>query len=53
MLQVKTYVKESKIHGNGLFAKEFIPKGTIIWKFDSRLDTKISEESIICSTYKK
>ena len=32
MLLVKTKIKESKIHGIGLFADEFIPKGTIIFK---------------------
>ena len=26
------YTKESPIHGIGLFAKEFIPKGTVWWR---------------------
>jgi uncharacterized protein len=38
MLLVKTSVKTSKIQGIGLFAEQKIPKGTIIWKFDSRFD---------------
>jgi len=38
MLTVKCKVQPSKIHGLGLFAVEKIPKGTIIWKFDSRFD---------------
>ncbi len=33
MLLIKTKLKESSIHGIGLFADEFIPKGTKIWKF--------------------
>jgi len=32
MLLVKTKIKESLIHGIGLFADEFIPKGTVIFK---------------------
>jgi SET domain-containing protein len=32
MLLVKTKVKESSIHGIGLFADEFIPKDTVIFK---------------------
>lgn len=32
MLLVRTKVKPSEIHGTGLFADEFIPKGTIIFK---------------------
>ncbi len=33
MLRVKTYLSKSTIPeaGNGLFANEFIPKGTIVW----------------------
>jgi hypothetical protein len=27
-------VRRSKVHGNGLFAKEHIPAGTRIWQFD-------------------
>lgn len=32
MLLVKTKVKQSEIHGTGLFADEFIAKGTVIFK---------------------
>lgn len=31
-LQVRTMIRPSAIHGIGLFADEFIPKGTITWK---------------------
>ena len=30
---VKTSIEDSPINGKGLFAGEFIPKGTIIWEF--------------------
>lgn len=30
---VDTYLDKSDIEGLGLFAKQFIPKGTIIWRF--------------------
>ena len=40
MLLVKTYVDKSSIEGVGLFANEFIPKGTIVWKL-STLDIKL------------
>jgi uncharacterized protein len=33
MLLVKTYLGKSRIHGLGVFAGEFIRKGTKIWRF--------------------
>jgi SET domain-containing protein len=33
MLLVKTYLDKSAIHGLGVFAGEFIPKGTKVWRF--------------------
>jgi uncharacterized protein len=42
MLLVPTYVAPSKIHGLGLFAKAFIAKGTLVWKFDDQIDRLIS-----------
>ena len=38
MLLVNTYIKPSPIHGTGLFAKELIPKGTVVWSFHKGLD---------------
>lgn len=38
MLCVKTTVKESPIHGLGLFADQQIEKGTVIWKFVEGFD---------------
>ena len=38
MLIVKTKIGQSHIEGIGLFADQFIPKGTVTWKFDPRFD---------------
>jgi uncharacterized protein len=46
MLHIKTNLKPSNIHGIGVFADHFIPKGTIVWKFDPDFDIVISEESL-------
>lgn len=46
MLKIKTKIKESKIHGIGLFADEFIPKGTITWSYDADFDVGFSKETI-------
>lgn len=46
MLLVKTKIGPSKIHGLGVFADEFIPKGTITWKFVPGFDLKFSDEEL-------
>ncbi|KKW11252.1 MAG: Nuclear protein SET [Parcubacteria group bacterium GW2011_GWA2_49_9] len=46
MLLVKTKVLQSKIHGLGLFADEFIPKGTITWRFDPQIDLYFEPEEV-------
>lgn len=38
MLLVKTKIGPSKISGIGLFADQFIKKGTTIWKFQHSID---------------
>jgi SET domain-containing protein len=38
MLLVKTYIDKSAIHGLGVFAGEFIRKGTKIWRFVEGFD---------------
>ncbi len=43
MLTVKTYIDKSLVHGIGLFAAEFIPKDTLIWKLNRDLDLIISQ----------
>ncbi|MEK6917736.1 MAG: SET domain-containing protein [Nanoarchaeota archaeon] len=44
MLLVKTYLGKSKIHGLGLFAGEFIPKGKLVWEFVPGFDFMIKDK---------
>lgn len=44
MLLVKTRIGLSKINGIGLFAAQFIPKGTIMWRFTEGFDTRIDKD---------
>ena len=46
MLLVKTKLDLSSIHGIGLFADEFVPKDTVIWKFNRLFDLRCSEAEI-------
>lgn len=46
MLFVKTKVGPSDVHGIGLFADEFIPKGAPIWRFTPGLDLKLTESEL-------
>ncbi len=46
MMTIKTTIKESNIHGIGLFADEFIQKGTKIWEFTPNFDLKYTREEI-------
>ena len=41
---VKTVVKESKIHGKGVFADENIKKGAVVWKFVEGFDISETPE---------
>ncbi|MDP2856153.1 MAG: SET domain-containing protein [bacterium] len=43
MLLVKTKIGPSKINGIGLFADQFIPKGTQVWKYQPGFDLKIDK----------
>lgn len=44
MLLVKTRLGLSNIHRIGIFADQFIPKDTIIWKFEPGYDLHISTD---------
>lgn len=44
MNTIKTYPDKSQIHGIGLFAAEFIPKGTLVWQFNPLLDKMWTKE---------
>ncbi len=45
MLLVKTKLGPSAIAGIGLFADEFIPKGTQVWKLQKGFDVILSEQA--------
>lgn len=47
MLYVKTKVAPSPIHGLGIFTEEFIPQGSVIWKFTPGFDLKFTREQIL------
>jgi SET domain-containing protein len=46
MLLVKTRIGPSDIHGIGLFADEFISKGTVVWNFKSGFDLEMNKEEV-------
>jgi len=46
MLLVRAWVGPSKIHGLGLIAHEFIPKGTVTWKLVPGFDVILSEDKM-------
>lgn len=46
MLLIKTKLDLSKIHGVGLFADEFIAKGTKIWEYRPNFDKAFTEEDL-------
>ena len=46
MLLVKTYLNKSKINGIGLFAKEFISRGAIVWELRKEFDVIIKKTDL-------
>jgi SET domain-containing protein len=46
MLLVHATKGPSQIHGFGLIAREFIPKGTIMWEFMPNFDVAISPDEV-------
>lgn len=46
MIRVKVKIKESDVHGIGLFADEFIPQGTTTWQYDEGIEKKITQEEL-------
>jgi len=44
MLLINAWVGPSEIHGFGLIAHQFIPKGTVVWKLEPGFDLVISED---------
>lgn len=47
MILVKTQIKQSDIHGIGVFADEFIPVGTKVWEFTEGFDLKFNDDEIL------
>lgn len=47
MLLVKTKIGLSTTHGIGLFADQFIPKGTITWRFMPGIDLIVPEDTLL------
>ncbi len=46
MFVVPTYVASSHIHGVGVFTPLPIRKGTILWRFDERVDWRLSPRQL-------
>lgn len=46
MLLVNARVGASAIHGLGLIAQEFVPAGTVIWRFMPGFDVEIPEAAL-------
>ena len=46
MLLVKTKIGPSKKHGIGLFANQFIAKGTPTWRYTAAFDASFTKEEI-------
>jgi SET domain-containing protein len=46
MMLIETSLRNSSIEGVGLFATQFIPSGTIIWKLDERFDLLFPEHVV-------
>ena len=44
MLLVPIAVRDSPIHGLGVFAAAFVPKGTVVWQFDPGIDRRFPVE---------
>lgn len=46
MMLVACYVERSKIQGNGVFAGQDIPKGTVLWQYIEGIDQYLSPQRI-------
>jgi SET domain-containing protein len=46
MILVKTKIGPSKVHGIGLFADQFIPKGTVTFEYTPSFDVSFTKEEI-------
>ena len=46
MILVKTRLDKSLIHGIGIFSREFIAKGAIVWRFAQGFDLVLTKEQV-------
>ncbi len=46
MLTVDTEVRPSRLHGLGVFLREPVKAGALIWRFDGRIDSVFGSEEI-------
>jgi uncharacterized protein len=46
MLLVETELRPSPIHGIGVFTRQFIPAGSVVWSFTPGFDLEIEESEI-------
>lgn len=46
MLLIKTKIGASSVHGTGLFAEQFIPKGTITWEWNPEFDISFDQSLV-------
>ena len=46
MFLIRTLIGASAIHGNGVFAGEGVPRGTVVWRFEPTFDRVISDEEL-------
>ena len=44
---IPTYIAPSRIHGIGLFARELIPVGTTVYRYDPRVDLLITRRTLL------
>lgn len=47
MMLIRTYLDRSAIHGIGIFAADFIPKGTKVWEFTPDIDRVITDAQLL------
>jgi hypothetical protein len=46
MMLVETELRQSGIHGTGIFLTQSVAKGEVVWRYDSRIDRVYSEAEI-------
>lgn len=46
MMMVETELRQSDIHGTGVFLLEPVRKGELVWRFDSRIDRVYGEADL-------